>query len=513
MNDIKIKDIINIAIDGPAGAGKSTIAKELSKELGILYLDTGAMYRACAYYFINKGFDVNDKNAVESNLDNFSLSIKFINDEQHIFVDNCDITDLIRTEKISKAASDISAIKAVRLKLVALQREIASSSSCVLDGRDIGTYVLPNADLKIYLNASLNCRAKRRFLDLQKRGESTSLLEVKREMDYRDRQDKNREFAPLGKADDAVEMDCTELSIKEVCLLILEKLHAENLCTFELCERYKSEHMTEIMVCRRKLEEEKKLDRKNKNSETDFVKDRTERVNRKDSREELLKKKIPEMRGLRSFVIFIIKMFMKIFFPYELHDTYNAPSEGPALLVANHVAVFDVACMTFPVKDSWIFWVNKKEVSDSKWVNWFYRWWQTIVVDTDRIDFTAVRQVMTRLKQKQIIGIFPQSTRIKTNERLRRFPPRTGILYFAGKYDAPIYPVMIDGTFSIFQKTHVYFGKAIKLKISKEELEAEHDEIGFQIMNQLFSLAGRDYYKEMGREDLRTEKRYFEFLD
>lgn len=142
-----------------------------------------------------------------------------------------------------------------------------------------------------------------------------------------------------------------------------------------------------------------------------------------------LDKKIPKLKGFRRLLLNIVRVLVSIFFPFKLHNPERAPKEGPALYMANHVALFDIPVMCFPLKENWVFWVSKKEVSDY----WYYRplfsWWQNIIVDTDRIDLTAVREIMGRLKQNQIVGIYPQATRIKTNERLRENPPKAGLCF------------------------------------------------------------------------------------
>ncbi len=208
---------INIAIDGPAGAGKSTIAKFISKKLGIIYLDTGAMYRAVALKAIKEGIDPRDAAVVEPMLPGLDIRIEHGNGEQRIFLDGADVSKDIRTPEVSLGASNIAVIPAVRLAMVKLQREIAEEMDVVMDGRDIGTYVLPNARFKFFLTASSDERAKRRYQELLGKGsQDISFEEVKRDMEYRDRNDSTREFAPLSKAPDAIEIDTTDMDIEQV---------------------------------------------------------------------------------------------------------------------------------------------------------------------------------------------------------------------------------------------------------------------------------------------------------
>lgn len=213
---------ISIAIDGPAGAGKSTIAKMIAKALGIIYLDTGAMYRTVALKAINEGIDTLDSERLSMLVKDINIKIICNDSEQQIFLDGNDVSRMIRTPEISIGASNVATIPEVRLKMVELQREIAAKDSVVMDGRDIGTYVLPNANLKVFLTASLEERAKRRYSEqLQKGITSINLEDVMKDIEYRDKNDSSRAFAPLSKAEDAVEIDTTKLSIKEVAQKIM----------------------------------------------------------------------------------------------------------------------------------------------------------------------------------------------------------------------------------------------------------------------------------------------------
>lgn len=216
--------MINIAIDGPAGAGKSTIAKLIAKEKGFIYLDTGAMYRALAVYALKNGVDPLEEKAVDKLIVGVNMDIKYIDGVQHIIVCGEDVTSKIRENHVSKAASDISAHPSVRIKLVELQREFAKNHDVVLDGRDIGTFVLPDTPYKFYLTASEEVRAMRRVKDLAERGQTVEFNTVLEEIKQRDYNDSHRQFAPLRQADDAVFIDSSEMSIDEVKDFILSKI-------------------------------------------------------------------------------------------------------------------------------------------------------------------------------------------------------------------------------------------------------------------------------------------------
>jgi len=214
---------IRIAIDGPSGAGKSTLAKRIARELGIIYLDTGAMYRAVALKAIRLGIDTRDRENVSRLMDDIDISVEYHDGTQRIYLDGEDVSSAIRTNEVSMGASNVSAFPEVRAKLVALQQEIARNNPVVMDGRDIGTKVLPDAGLKIFLTASVEERARRRFLELKEKGLLDKTFdELVAEIEERDRNDSTREHSPLKKAEDAVEIDSTGKSIDELVAMIMD---------------------------------------------------------------------------------------------------------------------------------------------------------------------------------------------------------------------------------------------------------------------------------------------------
>lgn len=215
--------MFNIAIDGPAGAGKSTIAKELSKKLGFTYVDTGAMFRAMAYDLIQRGIHREDMLGIEAALTDMQIGLQYEDGKQHIFVNGKDVSDIIRTEEIGGFASSISVFPKVREKLLEMQRDIAKKQNVVMDGRDIGTVVLPHADLKIYLTASIEERARRRYKELLAKGMEVNLSDIEEEIKLRDERDMNREVAPLKQADDAIYLDSSDMKIEEVIEYIYER--------------------------------------------------------------------------------------------------------------------------------------------------------------------------------------------------------------------------------------------------------------------------------------------------
>lgn len=216
---------MSIAIDGPAGAGKSTIAKKVAKELGYIYVDTGALYRTVALFMIQNKININDESEVNKALDRIDISMKYEDGIQNIYLNRENVNSLIRTIEVSKIASKTSTYKKVREKLLFLQKDIAKKNKVVMDGRDIGTVILPNADLKIFLTASAKVRGERRYKEIIERDERADLQSIIEDIEKRDEQDKNRAISPLRKANDAIEIDSSYMTIDEVTKKIISLLN------------------------------------------------------------------------------------------------------------------------------------------------------------------------------------------------------------------------------------------------------------------------------------------------
>lgn len=216
------KKAFNIAIDGPAGAGKSTIAKMVARKLGFVYVDTGAMYRAIALYFLKQGIDVADRDLVCRDVKNVHITIQYQDGVQQVILNGADVSGEIRTEEVGNTASVVSGYPAVREHLLELQRGLAASQNVIMDGRDIGTCILPQADAKIFLTASAHVRALRRFKELEERGAACNLEEIERDIVERDERDMNRATAPLMQAEDAVLVDSSAMNIDQVVQAIID---------------------------------------------------------------------------------------------------------------------------------------------------------------------------------------------------------------------------------------------------------------------------------------------------
>ena len=206
----------NVAIDGPAGAGKSTIAKAVAAKLGFIYVDTGAMYRAIALYLLNHNIASDDEKAIEESLDDINVEIAYVDGSQQVLLNGDNVSKEIRREEVGNMASATSVYGCVRSKLLSLQRELARKSDVIMDGRDIGTCVLPDAQVKIYLTASVDCRAQRRYKELVEKSENPVLEDIKKDISDRDYRDMHRDIAPLKQAEDAVCVDSSDMTIQEV---------------------------------------------------------------------------------------------------------------------------------------------------------------------------------------------------------------------------------------------------------------------------------------------------------
>lgn len=428
--------MINIAIDGPAGAGKSTIAKAVAKDLGIIYLDTGAMYRATAYLAIQKGIDVKDEEKVAQMLKDLTMDIKY--DEsgaQRIIVNGIDATPFLREHYMSKAASDISALPCVRYKMVELQRDFASKNDVVLDGRDIGTFVLPNANCKFYLTATPQERAQRRMKDLQSKGENVDFDQLLQDIIQRDYNDSHREVAPLKQADDADFVDTTQMSIEDVVAHVKEVVHIKT----------------------------KKADSPDQNTEKPSTIIPSSEMDKKT----LARIKTyyqPEKKFIfYRFLRFILRPVQVLVWPTKVIGAENAKKVKGALFTCNHYSKMDSMIPYFVLFKKEAHALAKYELFTNPVAGWFLHKMGAIPVRRGEADIESVKQVLRVLKDGKQLLIFPEGTRNKEGtQQMAEF--KTGTARFAIKSKVPIVPMIYYQSPKAFRKNWLYVGEPFTLE-------------------------------------------------
>ena len=429
--------MINIAIDGPAGAGKSTIAKAVAKDLGIIYLDTGAMYRATAYLAIQNGIDVTDEEKVAKMLETLKMDIKYDeNGAQHIFVNGIDATPHLREHCMSKAASDISALPCVRYKMVDLQREFASKNDVVLDGRDIGTFVLPDANCKFYLTASAQERAQRRLKDLQDKGENVDFDTLLKDIEQRDYNDSHREVAPLRQADDADFVDTTQMSVEDVVAHVKEVVHIKT--------------------------------KKENPSEQNAEKPASTIIPSSEMDKKTLARIKTYYKPEKSFAFYrflrvILRPIQMLVWPTKVVGAENAKKVKGALFTCNHYSKMDSMIPYFVLFKKEAHALAKYELFINPIAGWFLHKMGAIPVRRGEADIESVKQVLRVLKDGKQLLIFPEGTRNKQGtQHMAEF--KTGTARFAIKSKVPIVPMIYYQSPKAFRKNWLYVGEPFTLE-------------------------------------------------
>lgn len=393
--------MLNIAIDGPAGAGKSTVAKAVAKSLGIIYLDTGAMYRAVGLKALRNGIDPKDREASAALMADTKLNIEYNNGVQAVILDGEDVSGYIRTGEVSIAASDISAHPEVREALVEAQRRIAEKNDVIMDGRDIGTHVLPKANCKFYVTASPEERARRRYAqDAAKGDTSKTEEEILRDIIQRDYNDINREFAPLKQADDAVLIDTTNMTEKEVIQKVL-----------------------------RLINEKKKPGG--------------------------TKRKISRFKVYRFFLFWIFRLL----FPTKVVNKKQMDTSGPLVVVCNHMSLLD-PIMIFGYSPRDVIFLAKKELFKNKVLAVLLKMMRVVSVDRGQSDIEAIKKILKALKANEAVGIFPQGTRCPEGEVGEL---QTGAAMIALKGKADIQVLAYTRKIKLFRRTKLVVGKTIDI--------------------------------------------------
>ena len=420
--------MIRIAIDGPGGAGKSTLSKAVAKELGIIYVDTGALYRTIGLYMLNHGVDPKDKDGVVARLNDFSLELKFTDGKQIILLDGVDVGDSIRVPEVSMAASAVSAIPAVREYLLNMQRGTARKNSVIMDGRDIGTVILPNAEVKIFLTASPKARAQRRYNELIAKGQSVTYEQVYNEMVERDTNDSTRAVAPLKPADDAIIVDNSELTFDQSVKAILKIIKKR----------------------------EKKLTKRNGYMKLHFL------------------------------VAPLIRFFQRV----TVTGVENIPSEGGFVLCSNHIAVRDVILLGASSPRQLKF-IGKKELFAIPILGSILKWLGAIRLDRGGADIAALKAAVSQVERGSIVAIFPQGHR-RPGVNPATTETKNGAALIAYRSYSDIIPACIKtkkNKFTFMCKKEIIFGKPIKysdlgfVKGGKAEYERATDMIFNEILN------------------------------
>ncbi len=429
--------MINIAIDGPAGAGKSTIAKTVAKDLGIIYLDTGAMYRATAYWAITNGVDVKDEEGVATLLESLNMDIKY--DEsgaQQIYVNGVNTTPHLREHHMSKASSDISALPCVRYKMVDIQRDFAKKNDVVLDGRDIGTFVLPDANCKFFLTATAEERANRRLIELEQKGEKVDYDTLLQDIIQRDYNDSHREVAPLKQAEDALVVDTTSMSIDEVVSYVKEVVHIKM----------------------------KKENSSNQNAENAI----STIIPSSEMDPKVLERIKTYYKPQKSFAVyrflrFILRPLQMILWPTKVIGKENVNGVEGALFTCNHYSKVDALIPYFVLFKKEAHALGKYELFQNPIAGWFLHKMGCIPVRRGEADIESVKQVLRVLKGGKQLLIFPEGTRNKEDTQ-QMAEIKTGTARFAIKTKVPVIPMIYHHSPSMFKKNWLYVGKPFTLE-------------------------------------------------
>jgi cytidylate kinase len=400
--------MIRIAIDGPGGAGKSSVAKAVASELQIIYVDTGALYRTIGMYMINSGIDLKNSQEVINHLGDFTLELKFIDGKQVILLDGVDVGDNIRTPEVSMAASAVSAIPEVRQYLLDMQRNIAENNSVIMDGRDIGTVILPNAEVKIFLTASPEARAKRRYEELIAKGVEITYEQVYEEMVQRDSNDTNRSVAPCVPAEDAIILDNSGFNPAETAAAVV------------------------------KIIKDKQAEKENKSDE---------------------KKEKTVYMKLHRFLAPFFRFVMRL----HPHGLENIPAEGGILFCSNHIGALDVIAIAASTNRQ-ISFVAKKELFSVPLLGKLITVLGAIKIDRGGNDVGAIKASISAAENGGAVAIFPQGHRYPGINPATT-PKRNGAALIAYRSGCDVIPVCIqmkNGKYSLFRKIDVIFGERIE---------------------------------------------------
>ncbi len=430
-----------VAIDGPAGSGKGSITSEIAKKLNLSCIDTGAMYRCVTLEMINKGIKIDELEKIKGLLENIKIELN--EETKQVFLNDKEVTKEIRSIEVSKMVSYVSSIKEVRLKLIELQRKIAKSKDVIMEGRDITTVVFPNADVKIYLDADVNERARRRFKQNQENGIESSYEEILENLRKRDENDKNKDFGALKVAEDATIIDSTNLTIKQVTSQIIKIIN--------------------------ETKKKQAIDKK--------VYEETPDSSFKRFKLSLVKK---------TLYLFVYKLVYRI----KIINKEKVPSDGAYIICANHINMLDALAVVCTNKRKVRF-ICKEEMFKKKSLGWALKLGDIIPVNREKNDIESMKRSLKALKNGEILGVFPEGTR-KGMEKNVEF--KNGAAFFSLKTNTKVIPLGIQGSFKPFTKVKLVYGDPLDFSeyYGKEKDKEALDKVTNIIMDEIVMLTNNN---------------------
>lgn len=427
-----------VAIDGKAGTGKGTATKKIAERLNFVTIDTGAMYRCVTLKALKEGISEDSKEKIKEVADNITIEMKKEKEEQKVYLDGNDVSKQIRTTEVDKNVSWVAAIPYVREKITPLQRKMGQNGNVIMEGRDIGTVVFPNADVKIFLDASDEEIAKRRFKQNIERGMDVTYEQILEDIKKRNEYDSNRDVAPLKQADDAIYIDTTKMSINQVVRAI-EKIIKTKQKELKLLEKIYS------------IRPETKW--------KDFVRKMTKGF----------------LAGLYHLV-------------FRVKITGNIPKEGSYIICSNHINYLDAAAIVL-LNKRMVYFVAKEDLFRFRLLNWLAHVFDIIPIKRNMQDMEAMKRCFKVIKSGDLLGIFPEGTRkgLEKNGKAKN-----GAAYMAIKTGAPIIPCGIHGKFRPFSKVYVNYGEPIDLSSYKGADKEKVDEATKVVMDKIVMLTKKE---------------------